>query len=154
MQQDVGNRACRQRGVDEDVGPGTGRQHHGAVARRKRLGRLPVERHDLDLMIFDFYCNNMALKSVDKAQPQPFMEAGESSSEFRPLTEQTGVVFPGTVPGVIAVPSGRSRQSSNSNTSSRSTATGSLSPTTSARAADGELLPSPKSLTSHMKVPA
>ena len=52
----------------------------------------------------------------------------------------------GSVPGAIAVPSGRSRQSSNSSTSSRSTATASLSATISARAADGGAWPSPNSL--------
>ena len=46
----------------------------------------------------------------------------------------------GSIPGAIAVPSGRTRQSSIRNTSSRSTATGSLSRTTSAYARDGRCL--------------
>ena len=61
---------------------------------------------------------------------------------------------PGSAPGAIAVPSGRTRQSSIRSTSSRSTATASLSRTISARARDGGAWPSPSSLRSHRKVPA
>ena len=76
VQQDGGYGACRQRGIDKDVGAAAGRQHHGAVAGRERLGGLPVERHDLDLVIFDFDRNNMALKAIYEPQPQPLMESG------------------------------------------------------------------------------
>jgi len=76
MHQDVGNGTCRQCGIDVDVGASTGRQHHGAISRRERLRGLPVQRHHPNLMISDFYRNNMALKAVYKAQSQPFVETG------------------------------------------------------------------------------
>ena len=34
-----------------------------AVARQKRLGRLTVDGHYADVVIFDFYSNNIALAS-------------------------------------------------------------------------------------------
>ena len=48
----------------------------GAVAGQERLGRLAVQGHDPDVMVFDFYCNNIALKAIDEAKPEPFIGAG------------------------------------------------------------------------------
>ena len=59
----------------------------GAVAGQERLGRLAVDGHHPDVVLFDFDRNDSALAAIDKAKPEPFdWSATEISSEVRPLT--------------------------------------------------------------------
>ena len=67
---------CRGAGIDKGVGAAAGRQHQGAVAGRERFGRLAVERHDADFVVFNFDCHNSALAAIDEAKPQAFIGAG------------------------------------------------------------------------------
>ncbi len=155
VQQDGRGRARRRGRVDEGVDPGSRRQHQRAIARQERLGRLAVEGHDPDIMTFYFHSNDIALKAIDKAKSQAFMGAGPGYRSDRPPVD--GVerhrvlrIDAGRDRGSV----GRSRQSSIRNTSSRSTATGSLSPTISASAPRRPRLTVAEQPRSHRKVPA
>ena len=66
MKQDRGG-FCR---VHECVSAAAGRQYQRAVACGERLGGLPVNGHNAEVVVLQFDCENRTLRSVDKAEPQ------------------------------------------------------------------------------------